>query len=80
MPSSGTCRRVAHLRTDVSEERIASITRVKIYKDKYIVFHRSVLQFLVTANVVPSSPILSTLMMEAIPSERASVASYCYRS
>jgi hypothetical protein len=31
-----------------------------------LVFLRSVLRSLVTANVVPSSPILATLMMEAI--------------
>jgi hypothetical protein len=30
-----------------------------------IVFHRSVRRMLITANVVPSSPILVTLMMEA---------------
>jgi hypothetical protein len=65
-------RRVALVRTDVTEERIASIIRVtrigelgtsatsnrrtlRRYKNKQI-----------TANDVPSSPILFTLMMEAI--------------
>jgi hypothetical protein len=36
-------------------------------------FLRSVLWLLVTANVVPSSPILVTLMMEAIRSSKTSV-------
>jgi hypothetical protein len=44
-------RRVALVGTTVSGERIASI---------------SVFQLLVNANVVPSSPILVTLMMEAL--------------
>jgi hypothetical protein len=47
--------RVALVRTDVSEERIASI----------IVLH-SVRQLLVIANAVPSSHIRVTLIMEAI--------------
>jgi hypothetical protein len=47
---------VALVRTDVSEERIASIIRVN--------------KLLVIANVVPSSLILSTLMIEVMrPSE-----------
>jgi hypothetical protein len=37
------------------------------------VFIRSVLLLLVTANVVPSSPILLAVMMEAISSSEASV-------
>jgi hypothetical protein len=49
-------RRVALVRTDVSEGRIATIIRVKRIGE------------LDTANVVPSSLILSTLMMEAIRS------------
>jgi hypothetical protein len=39
----------------------------------YYVFHRSVLQLLVTAKVVPSSMILVTLMMEGIHSFEMSV-------
>jgi hypothetical protein len=39
----------------------------------HIVFFRSVLRLLVTADVVPSSPILVTLMMEAIGSSETSV-------
>jgi hypothetical protein len=40
---------------------------------KYQVFLRSVRRLLVTANVVPSSPILVTLMAEAISSYETSV-------
>jgi hypothetical protein len=39
----------------------------------YYVFLRSVHRLLVTANVVPSSPILVTLMMEALPSSKTLV-------
>jgi hypothetical protein len=59
-------RRVALVRTDISEERTASIIRVTI-------FFRSVLRLLVTANVVPSSPTRVTLMMEAKHSTEISV-------
>jgi hypothetical protein len=55
-------RRVAHVRTDVSEELIASIIRVTRIGEPDFVFLRSVRRLLVTANV-PSSPILVTLMM-----------------
>jgi hypothetical protein len=51
--------RVALVRTDVSEERIAFIIRV--------------LQLVVTANVVPTLMILLTLKMEAISSSETSV-------
>jgi hypothetical protein len=54
--------RVAFIRTDVSEELSASL-----------VFLRSVCRLLVTANVVPSSPILVTLMKEALSSSETSV-------
>jgi hypothetical protein len=37
------------------------------------VFLRSVLRLLVTANVVPSPPVLATLMMEALISSEMSV-------
>jgi hypothetical protein len=47
MPSYGMLRRVALVKTDASEERIASTIRV--------------FRLLVTANVVPSSPSLVTL-------------------
>jgi hypothetical protein len=49
---------LALVRTDVAEELIVCI-------------RLSVLRLLVTANVVPSSPILVTLMMEAIVSSKA---------
>jgi hypothetical protein len=53
MASSAMLRCVALVRTDVSEELSASFI---------ILFLRSVRQLLVTASVVPSSPILLTLM------------------
>jgi hypothetical protein len=56
-------RRVALVRTDVSEERSASIIRVT----------RIGPLFLVTAKVVRSSPILVTVMMEALHSSEMSV-------
>jgi hypothetical protein len=54
-------RRVAVVKTDVSEQRIAST-----------VFLRRVLRLLVTTDV-PRSPILVTLVMEAIRSSETSV-------
>jgi hypothetical protein len=54
-------RRVALIRTEVSEE-----LSVSIICD--FVFPPSVRRLLVTANVVPISPILVTLMMEALSS------------
>jgi hypothetical protein len=39
----------------------------------YIVFLRNVCRLLVTANVIPSSPIFVTLMMEALRSPQTSV-------
>jgi hypothetical protein len=58
MPSSRMFRRIGLLRTDVSGERI---------------FLRKVRRLLVITNVVPSSPILVTLMMEATCSCQKSV-------
>jgi hypothetical protein len=55
-------RCVALVRIDVSEELSASIIRVTRIGD-----------LLVTANVIPTSPILVTLMMEAIHSAETSV-------
>jgi hypothetical protein len=43
--------------------------------NRNLVFLRSVHWLLVTANVVPSSPILVTLMMEALRSSETSVLS-----
>jgi hypothetical protein len=68
MPSSGMLHRVAIVRTDVSEERIASIIRVTRVSELSIS-----LQLASVANVVPSSPILVTLMEEALSSSETSV-------
>jgi hypothetical protein len=62
---------VALVRTDVSEERITSIIRVtrigELGKTLAVTSNRR------TANVVPCSPILVTLMMEALRSSEASI-------
>jgi predicted hotdog family 3-hydroxylacyl-ACP dehydratase len=58
-------RHVALVRTDVLEELSASIIT--------LVFLCSVRQLLVTASVVPSSPILVTVMKEALSSSETSV-------
>jgi hypothetical protein len=65
MVSSGMLRRVVLVRAEVSEEFSASFIRA--------VFLRSMRQLLVTASVVPSSPILVTLMKEALSSSETSV-------
>jgi hypothetical protein len=73
MTSSGMLRRVALVRTDVSEELSASIIRMtRIGELGTLAVTNSVRQLLVTANV-PSSPILVTLMMEALSSSVTSV-------
>jgi hypothetical protein len=58
MVSSGILRRVALVRTDVSEEPSASFIRVTRIGELGTT--------LVAASVVPSSPILVTLMKEAL--------------
>jgi hypothetical protein len=79
MASSGMLRRVALVRTDVSVELSASFIRVTRIGELgttlavtnqclVLVFLRSVNRLLVTASVVPSSPILVTLMKEALSS------------
>jgi hypothetical protein len=79
MPSSGMLRRVAPVRTDDSEELGASIVRVTRIGDLgrrlavTMVFLRGVRRLLVTSRVVPSSPILATLMKEALSSSETSV-------
>jgi hypothetical protein len=65
MSSSGTLRRVALVRTDISEELSTSIIRVT---------RTGELGTIATVNVIPSSPILVTLMMkEALSSSEMSV-------
>jgi hypothetical protein len=78
MVSSGMLRRVALVRTDVSEELNAStirVTRIReletalaVANNRRMVFLRNVRRLLVRASVVPSSPILVTLMKEALRS------------
>jgi hypothetical protein len=69
-------RREALVRTDVAEELGASIIRVtrigEIGTTLAVTSNRRT-RFLVTANVVPSSPILVILMMEAPSSPETSV-------
>jgi hypothetical protein len=64
MASSGMLRRVAILRTDVSEELTSLV---------HLVFLRSVRRMLVRASVTPSSPIPVTLMKKALSSFETSV-------
>jgi hypothetical protein len=79
----GMLRRVALVRTDVSEESSASIIRVTrigelgttlaVTSNRSMILLRSVRRLLVTAIVVPSSPILVTLMKEALSYYETSV-------
>jgi hypothetical protein len=75
MASSVMLRRVALVRTDVSEELSASIIRLTIIGElgTTLAVTSIVRRLIVTANVVPSSPILVTLMMEALSSSETSV-------
>jgi hypothetical protein len=84
MVSSEMLRRVALVRTDVSEELIASIIRVtrisELGTTQAVTSNQGMLRrnnrvrgLLVRANVVPSSLILVTLIMEAISSSETSV-------
>jgi hypothetical protein len=87
MVSSGMLRRVALVRTDVSEDLSASFIRVTSIGELgttlavtsnrrtlcQLVFLCSVCRLLVTASAVPSSPILVTLMKEALSSSETSV-------
>jgi hypothetical protein len=74
-PSYGMLRRMALVRTDVSKERSASVNKVTRIAElgRLALFLRSVLRLLVTANDALSSPILVTLMMEALRSSETSV-------
>jgi hypothetical protein len=82
MVSSGMLRRVALVRTDVSEECSAFFIRVTRIGElgttlgvtsNTTVFLGSVRRLLVTASVVPSSQNLVTLMKEALSSSDTSV-------
>jgi hypothetical protein len=66
MVSFGMLRRVALVRTDVSEEFHSSFL-------SHLVLLRSVRRLLVIASVVPSSPILVILMKEALSSSETPV-------
>jgi hypothetical protein len=75
-------RRVALVRSDVSEELSVSFIRVTRIGEQgttlavtsnQVVFLRSVRRLLVTASVVPCSPILVTLIKEALASSETSV-------
>jgi hypothetical protein len=79
MASSGMLRRVALVRTDVSEDLSASIIRVTRLGELgtlAVTNNRSTLhslrRLIVTTNI-PSSPILVTLKMEGIHSSETSV-------
>jgi hypothetical protein len=78
MVSFWMLRCVALVRTDVSEELSASLIRVTKIGElgttlAHLVFLCSMCRLLVTASVVPSSPILVTLMMKALSSYETSV-------
>jgi hypothetical protein len=73
MPSSWMLRRLALVRTDVSEELSPSIKSVTRIYEPGKTFLRSVRRLLVTANVVPGSRILITLITEALCSSETSV-------
>jgi hypothetical protein len=88
MVSCGMLGRVALVRTDFSEELSASfinVTRIgelrttlvvtsnRCRLEEHLVFLRSLCRLLVRASVFPSSPILVTLMKEALCSSATSV-------
>jgi hypothetical protein len=77
MASFGMLRRVILVRTDFSEERSASIIRVtrigELGTTLAVTSNRNVRRLLVTANVMPSSPIHVTLMMKGLSSSEKSV-------
>jgi hypothetical protein len=77
MASSGMLRHVALVRTGVSEEFSASFIRVTTIGELGTtlpwLFLRSVHRLLVTASVVPSSPIIVTLKKQALSPSETSV-------
>jgi hypothetical protein len=89
MVSSGMLRHVALVRTDVSEEPGASFIRVtrigelgtlQAATSNRCTFLHSVRRLLVAACVVPSSPILVTLMKEALSSSETLVLTRATRN
>jgi hypothetical protein len=64
---------MAVVKTGVSEDHIASIITVTRIDELRTVLALTIKGSIVTANVVPSSPVLVTLMMEAIRSYVSSV-------
>jgi hypothetical protein len=80
MVPSGMLRRVALVRIDVSEELRASFNRLtRIGELGTTLAVTSMRRLLVTASVVPSSPILVTLMKEALSSSETSVLTIATR-
>jgi hypothetical protein len=73
MASSGTLRRVAVFRTEVSEEFSAFFIRGTRIGELGTLAVTSVRRLLVTASVVPSSPILVPLMKEALNTSEMSI-------
>jgi hypothetical protein len=78
MVSSGMLRRVALVRTDVSEEPTAFFIRVTRIGELETTLaatsnQRSVRRLLVAASVLPSSPILVTLLKKAVGSSETLV-------
>jgi hypothetical protein len=74
MVSSGMLHPVALVRTDVSEEPSVSVIRMtRICELGTTLAVTSVRQLLVTASVVPSSPILVILMTETLRFSEKSV-------
>jgi hypothetical protein len=69
MPSFDFLRRVTLARIDISEEFSASIIRVtRIGELGRMLYLHSLRPLLVTANILPRSPILVTIMMETLSS------------
>jgi hypothetical protein len=87
MAFSGTLRGVALIKNDVSLELSASFIRVTrvgelgtaLALTSNLVFRRSMLGLLFSARVVHSSPILVTLMKEALLSSETSVLTRAMR-
>jgi hypothetical protein len=75
MVSSGMLRRVLLVKTDVSEELSTSFIRVTRIGElgATLAVTSSLRRLLVTASVVPSSPIIFTLIKEALRSFETSI-------